>query len=233
MNMKKIIPFILTSLAIISAFAQDVDQTAYQRYVNTELYHQMVPGYYLQGNNKVEAQIKFLAPIEMQSPQVALTINRGKGDEVLPKSKIHGVSIDNHIYVPEDLGDSVIWVMLERDGAIRETIYLRPVPDHNPTYYKINHLVTNTNTHEGHFIGALAINFNKIMANLTIENPELSQKISDREQGYRFIDYKRIIAEYNLWIQNKYPKRVKYIDEIPDFQALIDNDISKYLPKND
>lgn len=231
--MKKIIPFILTSLAIISAFAQDVDQTAYQRYINTELYNQMVPGYYLQGNKKVEAQIKFLPPIDMQSPLVALTINRGKGDEVLTKSKIHGVSIDNHIYVPEDLGDSVIWVMLERDGAIRETIYLKPVPAHNPTYYKINHLVTNTNTHEGHFIGALAINFNKIMAKLTIENPELSKKISDREQGYRFIDYKRIIAEYNLWIQNKYPKRINYIDEIPDFQALIDNDVSKYLPKND
>ena len=230
--MRKPITFILTILAIIPAFAQDVDQTAYQRYVNIELYNQMIPGYYLQGNKKVDAQIKFLAPIEMQSPAVALLINKGKGDEVLPKSKISAVSFDNHIYVPEDLGDSVIWVMLEREGAIRETLYFKPEPANNPTYYKINHLVTNTTTHEGHFVGSLAINFNKIMANLTRENTEISEKVSNREQGYRFIDYKKIIAEYNLWFQNKYPKRIKYIGEIPDFQALIDNDISKYLPEN-
>ena len=71
------------------------------------------------------------------------------------------------------------------------------------------------------------------MAALTVEQVEISQKISDREQGYRFIDYKKIIAEYNLWFQNKYPKRVKYIGEVPDFQAQIDNDVSQYLPKND
>ena len=231
--MRKLIPFTLTILATITTLAQDIDQTAFQRYINPELYNQMVPGYYLQGNKKVETQIKFLEPVEMQDPAVALLVNSGKGDVVLLKSKIHGVSIDNHIYIPEDLGDSVIWVMLEREGAIRETIYFKPVPAHNPTYYKINHLVTNTTTHEGHFVGSLAINFNKIMANLTQDNVEISQKISDREQGYRFIDYKKIIAEYNLWIQSEYPKRIKYIGETPDFQALIDNDVSKYLPKKD
>jgi hypothetical protein len=231
--MRKLIAFTLTILAILPAYGQDVDQTAYQRYINNELYNQMVPGFYLQGNKKIEAQIKFLPPIAMQSPAVALTINKGKGEEELSKSKINAVSVDNHLYVPEALADSVVWVMLEREGAIRETIYFNPVPANNPTYYKINHLVTNTTTSEGHFVGSLAINFNKIMASLTKENSEISQKISDREQGYRFIDYKKIIAEYNLWFQNKYPKGIKYFGEMPDFQALIDNDISKYLPKND
>ena len=231
--MRRTILLTLIVLACFTVFGQDVDQTAYQRYISSELYNQMVPGYYLQGNKKIEAQIKFLPPIEMQSPAVALTINKGKGDEVLAKSKIDAVSFDNHIYVPEDLGDSVIWVMLGGEGAIRETIYFKPVPAFHPTYYKINHLVTNTTTHEGHFVGSLAINFNKIMANLTLENTELSQKISNREQGYRFIDYKKIIAEYNLWFQTKYPKRIKYIGEIPDYQALIDNDLSKYMPKNE
>ena len=231
--MRKLTLFAITILAVISALAQDVDQTAYQRYINPDLYNKMVPGYYLQGNKKVEAQIKYLPPIEMQSPAVALTVNKGKGDEVLAKSKIHAVSIDNRIYVPEDLGDSAIWVMIGGEGAIRETVYFKAVPAHTPTYYKVNHLITNTTTHEGHFVGSLAVNFNKIMANLTADNAEISKKISDREQGYRFIDYKKIIAEYNLWIQNEYPKRIKYIGEVPDFQALIDNDISKYLPKNE
>jgi hypothetical protein len=231
--MRKLIPFTLTFLAFIPAFAQNVDQTAYQRYINFSLYNQMVPGHYLQGNKKIEAQIKYLEPIEMQSPSVALTIDKGKGEEVLAKSKINAVMYDDHIYLPEDLGDSVVWVMLGVEGAIRETIYFTPVPAKTPNYYKVSHLITNTSTHEGYFVGALAINFNKIMAKMTMENTELSQKISDREQGYRFIDYKKIIAEYNLWFQNKYPKRIKYIGDIPDFQKMIDNDVSKYLPKND
>jgi hypothetical protein len=230
--MRKILPFILTILATVTAFTQDVDQSAYERYINVALYNQMVPGYYLQGNKKIEADIKYLPPVELQDPAIPFTINTGKGDEVLPKSKVRAISFDGHIYLPEDLGDSVVWVMLEREGAIRETIYFSPEPAINPKYYKVNHLVTNINTHEGHFVGSLAINFNKIMSGMTSENAEISAKISNREKGYRFIDYKKIAAEFNLWFQDKYPKRIKYIGEIPDFQALIDNDISNYLPKN-
>ena len=103
--MRKLLSLFLTILAIYPLFAQNVDQSAYQRYINTELYNQMVPGYYYQGNKKVEAQIKYLEPIEMQSPAVPLTINQGKSDEVLAKSKIHALAIDNHFYVPEDLGE--------------------------------------------------------------------------------------------------------------------------------
>jgi hypothetical protein len=89
-------------------------------------------------------------------------------------------------------------------------------------------LLTNTITHVGQFVGSLAINFNKIMANMTKEYEEMSQKIAARESGYRFIDYKKIIAEYNLWYQTKYPKRIKYIGEVPDFQAIIDSETNKY-----
>jgi hypothetical protein len=230
--MRKLIALFLTILAIIPAYAQDIDQSAYERYISVELYGQMVPGYYLQGNKKIEAQIMYVAPIEMQNPSVSITVNKGKGDEQIAKSKLNAISINDHIYVPEDLGDSVIWVMLEREGAIRETVYFSPKPAASPTYYSISHLVTNTTSSEGHFVGSLAINFNKIMANMTSENAELSSKISNREKGYRFIDYKKIIAEYNLWFQAEFPKRVKYIGEVPDFQALMDNDVSKYLPKN-
>ncbi len=231
--MRRLILFTLTTLASMTLYAQEGNQSAYQRYINIELYNQMVPGYYVDGKNKVEAQIKFLTPIEMQTAAVALTINKGKGNKTLSKNKVAAISYDNHIYVPENLGDSVVWVMLDAEGAIRESIYFTPVPAHNPTSYKVNHLVTNTITNEGYFVSSIAINFNKIMANLTLDNTELSQRIANREQGYRFIDYKKIIAEYNLWFQNKYPSRITYHGEMPDFQALIDNDLSKYMPKND
>ena len=229
--MKKLLTILLAGW-VITGHSQNVDQTAYQRYINTELYGQLVPGYYLQGNKKVDAQIKYQKPHEIQNEAIPFIVDRGSGEETLPKSKIHAISFDGHVYIPEDLGDSVVWVMIAREGAIRETIYFNPEPAANPKFYKINHLVTNTLTHEGHFVGSLAVNFNKLMANMTADNAEISQKIQSRQQGYRFIDYQKIIAEYNLWFQNKYPKKIKYVNEIPDFQALIDNDLSKYLPKN-
>lgn len=229
--MRKHITLILTILAIVPVFSQDVDQSAYQRYINVELYGQMIPGFYIQGNKKVEASIKYTEPIKMQDPSIGLTVDKGKGEEVISKSKLNAISLNGHIYIPEDLGDSVIWVMLEREGSIRETVYFSPQPAVSPKYYSINHLVTNTSSHEGHFVGSLAVNFSKIMVNMTIENSELSGKIAKREQGYRFIDYKKIIAEYNLWFHGEYPKRIKYVGEVPDFQALIDNDVSKYMPK--
>lgn len=228
--MKRILPYLFSILAL-PVFAQTIDQTAYERYINIELIGKMVPGYYMQGNKKVETQVKFLTPVELQDASIPLIIDKGNGEEVLPKSKINAVSFDNHIYVPEDLGDSVVWVMLSREGAIRETIFFEPEPIDAPKYYKVNHLVTNTMTHEGYFVGSLAVNFNKIMAKLTADNEDISAKVMNRERGYRFIDYQKIIAEYNLWFQETYPKKVKYIGEVPNFQELIDNDVSKYLPK--
>ena len=229
--MKNIFILLLTSLAV-TGFTQNIDQTAYQRYINIELIGQKVPGYYIQGNKRVEAEIKYVAPVEFQDASIPFIIDKGNGNEVLPKSKINAIGFDNHVFVPEDLGDSVIWVMVSREGAIRETIFFKPEPMINPQYYKVNHLVTNTLKHEGHFVGSLAVNFNKIMSSLTTDNEEISQKVQAREQGYRFIDYQKIIAEFNLWFQTTYPKKIKYINEVPDFQALIENDMSKYLPKN-
>jgi hypothetical protein len=228
--MKKLLIFLFTGLAY-TAFSQNVDETAYQRYINVEQYGQLVPGYYLQGNKKVEAQIKYQQPLEFQDEAVPFIIDKGKGEETLAKSKIHAISFDGHVFVPEDLGDSVVWVMVSREGAIRESVYFIPEPANNPRYYQVNHLITNTLTHEGHFVGSLAVNFNKLMASLTAENEEISAKIGARQQGYRFIDYQKIIAEFNLWFQEAYPKKIKYVGEVPDFQALIDNDLSKYLPK--
>lgn len=230
--MSKTLYFLIFLLASSSLVAQNVNQKAYERYINTDLYNQMVQGFYIQGNKKVEAKIKYVPPIDMQDPSNYIILDRGKGEEVVPKSKVNAIGIDNHIFIPEDLGDSVVWVMLEQEGALRETIFFNPIPPGNPTYYKVSHLITNTTTHEGHFVGSLAINFNKVMAGLTSENVEITEKIANREQGYRFIDYKKIIAEYNLWILNTYPKRIKYIGEVPDYQAVIDNDLSKYMPKN-
>lgn len=229
--MKKFPAILILLLVLSQVNAQQVDQTAYERYIEVENYGKFLPGYYIKGKKKVEANIKYMPPIEMQNPESPIIINVGNGEEILAKNKIEAVSYGEHIYIPEDLGDSVIWVMLDSEGAIRTTIFFDPEPEDKPSFYKINHMVTNTITHESYFLGALAVNFNKVMASLTAENKEISNKISDREQGYRFIDYKKIIAEYNLWFQNEYPKRIKYFGEVPDFQSIIDNDLGKYLQK--
>ncbi|RLD23557.1 MAG: hypothetical protein DRI71_05030 [Bacteroidetes bacterium] len=226
--MKRLFTVLISLLVIFPALAQQVNESAYERYINKANYDQMVPGFYLQGNKKTEAKIKCLSPVDLQNDHIAFTVDKGKGDEDLAKSKVSAVNYDGKTYIPENISDSVVWVMLGSEGAIRETIYFDPIPKKHPEYYKVMHLVTNTTTQEGYFIGSLAVNFNKIMAEMTKENAEMSQKIKDRVAGYRFIDYKKIVAEYNLWFQNEYPKRIKYIGEVPDFQALIDSETNKY-----
>jgi hypothetical protein len=226
--MSKLLTVLLSFLVSVPAWSQNVNESAYERYLNKDLFNQMLPGYYMQGKKKVEAKIKFLAPIEMQNPDIPIIIDKGKGEEELSKGKLSAIFIDDKYFIPETLDDSVVWVLLEHEGAIRQTIYFEPVPKKEPRYYKVYHLVTNTITHEGQFVGSLAINFNKIMAAMTEEYADISAKIAGRKEGYRFIDYKKIIAEYNLWYQNEYPKRVKYINEVPDFQALIESESNKY-----
>lgn len=229
--MKKIPIFLLTILAFTQLQAQTVDQTAYERYIDVDSFDKMLPGYYIQGKKKVEVNIKYVPPIKMQDPNEPIIIDKGDGEELIGKNKLDAVSYGDNLYIPEDLGDSVIWVMLETEGAIRTTIFFAPVPEEKPEYYKINHMVTNTISHESRFLGSLAVNFNKVMASMTAENEEISKMITDREQGYRFIDYKKIIAEFNLWFQGEYPKRVRFFGEVPDYQAIIDNNLGKYLPK--
>jgi hypothetical protein len=226
--MRRLFTLLSTLLVIFPAMAQQVNESAYERYINKANFDQMIPGYYVQGNKKTEASIKCQSPVDLQNLHKDFTIDKGKGEEELAKSKVTAISYDNKIYIPENISDTVVWVMLGSEGAIRESIYFEPIPKKHPEYYKVMHLVTNTSTQEGHFIGSLAINFNKIMAEMTKENVEMTEKIINREAGYRFIDYKKIIAEYNMWFQNEYPKRVKYIGEVPDFQAILESESNKY-----
>ena len=85
--MKKLFTILLTGLAL-TTYAQNVDETAYQRYINVDLIGQMVPGYYLQGNKTVEAQIKYQHPYEVQNEAIPFVVNKGGGEEALPKTKI-------------------------------------------------------------------------------------------------------------------------------------------------
>ena len=226
--MRRLFTLLSTLLVIYPALAQQVNESAYERYINKANFDQMVPGYYIQGSKKTETIIKFQSPVDLQDLDKDFIIDKGKGEEKLTKSKVSAISYDSKIYIPENINDTVLWVMLGSEGAIRESIYFEPIPKKHPEYYKVMHLVTNTATQEGHFIGSLAINFNKIMAEMTKENTEMSEKIKNRESGYRFIDYKKIVAEYNLWFQNEYPKRIKYLSEVPDFQAILDSESNKY-----
>lgn len=43
------------------------------------------------------------------------------------------------------------------------------------------------------------VNFDKNMSKLVSDYPELAEKIKNKEDGYKWIDAKSIINEYNLW----------------------------------
>ena len=53
--MRKLIALLITLLVIPPALAQQVNESAYERYINKANYNQMFPGFYLQGNASFKA----------------------------------------------------------------------------------------------------------------------------------------------------------------------------------
>jgi len=215
---------LLLMLVSPEVHAQTVDTRAYERYISTQYYYQPVQGkvFYLDGKVQ-DTHIKYEPPMALQDDAHPLIVMKNERKEkYVDKSELKAFFVDGHYFVPEDLGDSVIWVMLAHEGAIRETIYFQPNTfRETPSYYNVIRILTNQETHEGHFVGKLAINFKNVMSNMTLANEELSTKIKEKQKGYRFINYRRIVAEYNLWYDQAFPDKISYLLEKPDFEALV------------
>lgn len=51
--------------------------------------------------------------------------------------------------------------------------------------------------------GMLGMQFAKKMPDLISDNPEMAQKVANKEKGYKFIDMFAVIEEYNAWAASK------------------------------
>lgn len=215
-------------LFCFAAVAQNVNKEAYKRYVNIDNYDQPLDGYVVMKNgDKEEVKIKYEEPYLLFDPTLPLITYRKKNnkEKAYLKSKLAGFYVNDQLYVPEYFdGDSSRWVMVVREGAIRESIVLKPnKPYDQPDYYTVNRLITNTVTLKAFFVGRLAINFGRNMSSMIFDYAQLNKKVRDAEEGYKFLNYQQIIARYNMWFDSNNPGAIPYILPRPDYQKLIDN----------
>jgi hypothetical protein len=224
--MKYLLSSIILSLFFITSVAQNVNKEAYKRYVNIDKYDQALEGFIVLNNgNKEETKIKYEEPYLLFDPELPLvTYKKGTKEKLYLKNKLAGFYVNNQLYIKEYFdGDSSRWVMVVREGAIRESIVLEPnIPYDRPEYYSVNRLITNTVSLQSYYAGRLAINFGRNMSSMIFDYSQLNKKVRDAEEGYKFLNYQQIIAQYNMWFNSNYPDAVSYILPRPDYQKLID-----------
>lgn len=224
--MKQLLTCIFLTITSSIGLAQNVNKEAYKRYVDIDNYNKPMKGFVVLTNGKKEeTTIKYEEPYLLADPQLPLvTYNKKNKEKPLLKTKLAGFYVNNKLYVNEHFeGDSSRWVMVVREGAIRESIILLPNVDYEkPDYYTVNRLVTNTVTLKAYFVGRLAINFGRNMSSLIFDYAQLNKKVRDAEDGYKFLNYQQIIARYNMWFDSKYPDTIYYMLPRPDFQKFID-----------
>lgn len=225
--MKYFLSIIIFTLLASQLMAQNVNKEAYKRYVNIDKYGQALDGFVILNNGKKEAlKIRYEEPYLLLDPTLPLITYKKKNKEKpYLKNKLIGFSVNNQLFVLEHFEeDSSRWVMVVREGAIRESIVLKPnIPFDRPEYYSVNRLITNTITLNAYFVGRLAINFGRNMSSMIFDYSSLNKKVRDAEEGYKFLNYQQIIARYNSWFNNKYPETIVYILPKPDYQKFIDN----------
>lgn len=225
--MKYLLSTLFITLLYTVTFAQNVNKEAYKRYVNIDKYDQPLEGFVVfNSGNKEDITIKYEEPYLLLDPQLPLVTYKKKNKEKLYlKSKLAGFYVNNQLYVKEHFdGDSSRWVMVVREGAIRESIILEPnLPYDRPEYYSVNRLITNTISLKSYYAGRLAINFGRNMSSMIFDYAQLNKKVRDAEEGYKFLNYQQIVAEYNMWFNSNYPDVVPYILPRPDYQKLIEN----------
>lgn len=225
--MKYLLSTLFITILYTATSAQNVNKEAYKRYVNIDKYDQPLEGFVVFNNgNKEDITIKYEEPYLLLDPQLPLVTYKKKNKEKLYlKNKLAGFYVNNQLYVQEHFdGDSSRWVMVVREGAIRESIILEPnLPYDRPEYYSVNRLITNTVSLKSYYAGRLAINFGRNMSSMIFDYGQLNKKVRDAEEGYKFLNYQQIIAEYNMWFNSNYPDVVPYILPRPDYQKLIEN----------
>lgn len=225
--MKHLLSSIIFTLVCTFAMGQNINKEAYKRYVNIDKYNQPMEGYVVLNNgNKEETIIKYEEPYLLMDSQLPLVTYKKRNKEKLYlKTKLSAFYVNNRLYVQEHFdGDSSRWVMVVREGAIRESIVLKPnIPYDRPEYYSVNRLITNTITLQSYFASRLAINFGRNMSSMIFDFAQLSKKVKDTEEGHKFLNYQQIIARYNMWFNSNYPDVVSYIMPRPDYQKFIDN----------
>lgn len=189
---------------------------------NKDLFDKPMKGFYIdKDGKKVVAVIKYQAPEMMNNANSALLIYKTaynepgfKEDETNNfiaakfKMEVLAFGVNGHIYVPIE-GEK--WGILKKEGAIRECVYIfKTQTGSGKTGYQQSVWYKK---HDGKVLAGinLVMGFKNVMSEFVSDNPEMAEKIKNKEEGYTILKTNFIIEEYNKWYDEKIPGKLKYI----------------------
>jgi hypothetical protein len=196
--------------------------TSGNNYINEKMFDKPIRGYYMDLTGKiVDAVIKYQSPEMMNNPKSALLIYKIAYNEpgftvdestnlitTKFKQEVLAFSVNGHVYVPVD-GDK--WCILLKEGAIRQSVFIfKSQTGSGKTGFGESQFI---HKHSGKSmaVATMGLGFKGNMAKMVEDNKELTTKIENKEEGYKFLQYTKIIDEYNAWFDKQYPNLLKYI----------------------
>jgi len=189
------------------------------------LYFKDVTANYITKDGKVGELKTIYHPLLLKSTAIGLgTLN----NEGISKDKLQAFYVGEDVWMLKSTPAGMQWVVMEQQGAINEILYITSetaaeeiveeklsrdiVDDYKSKDIKIitgglyekPGVKTYSNTD---FI----LGFKKKMPELTSDNEEISNKIKNKESGYKFMNVSNVISEYNEWYEENNPGKVKVI----------------------
>lgn len=194
-------------------------------YVRKDLFGKPVKGYYItKDGKKVEAVIKYQEPEQLQSHTSTLLLYKKAYNEsgftedetnnfttALMKSEIIAFYVEGYLYVPVQQSSGTQWHILLSEGSVRESVWIGTLKKDGKTLsYVVNTFI---HKHGGAVleIKSMALSFKNQMSEFLSDNTEIAAKIKNKEQGYGYMQYQKIVKEYNAWFEEQYPGKNIYM----------------------
>ncbi|ADR22749.1 hypothetical protein MATR_34050 [Marivirga tractuosa] len=183
---------------------------AHTVFYNMDLIGQYLDGYIVDKNYiKQNLKILYEAPELLQNNNIPLKVDIDRSKTTLNKpNAAEAFYVGGQLFV----FTGEFWDILLVEGAINK---LGRVARDKTGNYLTTDLIQKTGLSPESTI-SLSLNFKTKMSQLVKENKEMAQKILDKEDGYRARDLDAIIREYNLWYEENFPNKIKYIFEEVD-----------------
>jgi len=198
-----------------SNFANPVEQ-----YFDFSTVDRPLRGYIIaKDGTRTDCVIKNQAPEDLQRHSSTLLIyNHAYGEagyeedettnfkQVMMKESLRAFYVGGNLYV----NDGEQWSILMREGAIRKIVRLVPAEKDGKTVYLVGKILQKLN---GPLMNEsnLALTFKNTMSDWVKENPELAEKIKNKEDGYRWTNSSTVIHMYNQWYEEQFPEQAPYV----------------------
>lgn len=196
-------------------------------FMKPELFGKPVRGYYItKDRKKVDAVIKYQEPENMHSATSALLLyniaynepgftedETNNFKQALMKQEISAFYVAGYLFVQDGSSNNMSWAILLKEGKIRESVWLGALKKEGKTIgYSVNQYI---HQRDGRSIDTktMGLMFKNQMSKFVEDHTEMAAKITAKEEGYKFLQYQKIVEEYNGWYEQNNPGKLAYFYE--------------------